>query len=302
MNRVLVIGATGDQGAAQVSALAAAGYAVRGTTRNASCQELEPGIPAVALDLHQPETISAALNDTDTVFLNLPSASFASPETVLTGFQNFLAAAESSAVERIVFNASLYVGDALKGHPAHDVRFRIIEALLDSPIPSTAVCPVIFMDNMLRGWALPTLQQRHVLCYPHASELPVSWIALADVARIMMAVAEDSTSAGEKFVIGGPEALRGRETASALSRAWGIDVAFESMPIPTFAQTMAGLFAKADDAQAERIARDLEAVYTWYNNEQPSPFTVDMSEFLERFPVSLTRVEDWAARHPLNDA
>lgn len=299
MPRVLVIGATGDQGAAQVRELLASGQEVFAAARGASAERLPAGARPVALDLLEPDSLPAALEGVETVFLNLPSASFTDPGMVLRGFRNFLAAAEAARPGRIVFNASLYVGDQPAGHVAHDTRYQIIQQLLDSPVDATAVCPVIFMDNLLRGWAWPALRDRQVLSYPHAEDLPVSWICLADVARIMIRLATEAGAANQRFVVGGPEPLRGAETAAALSRAWGREIGFESLPVESFAHNMGELFAADDPVAARRIKRDLAAVYRWYNEARPSPFTVDMTGFLAHYPMPLRTVEDWARQHPM---
>src|SRR5690606_35311335 len=128
--------------------------------------------------------------------------------------------------------------------------------------------------------------------YPHAPDLPVSWICLTDVARIMMTVADEPAAINQRFVVGGPQALRGEQTAAALSRAWGLEIHFESLPVEDFARHMAALFAPDDPARAARIERDLHAAYRWYNDAQPSPFTVDMGAFLARHPLPLQTVED----------
>lgn len=253
MQGVLVIGATGDQGAAQVDVLRAAGWPVVAAVRQPGDPRIPPGVDSVFLDLHAPETLAPALAGVDTVFLNLPSASFNDPEWILQGFENFLKAAGKAAISRIVFNASLYVGPHETGHVAHDTRLRIIDRLFASRVDATAVCPVIFMDNLLRGWALPSLRDQQLLSYPHAPDLPVSWICLADVARIMMAVATDPAAVDQRLVVGGPEALRGEETAVALSRAWGRSIRFESLPVVQFARQMGQLFAPDDPATAELV-------------------------------------------------
>lgn len=299
MQAVLVIGATGDQGAAQLTALRSAGYRTAGATRDARRSSLPCGTPAVCLDLNDPGSLGRALTAFDTVFLNLPSASFSDPSVVINGFRHFLRVAEETGVARVVFNASLYVADEAKGYPAHDTRHRIVEELLASRLATTVVCPVIFIDNLMRGWALPALRDRRVLRYPHAEDLPVSWISLGDVARLMVAFAEDPATVGQKYIVGGPEALQGAQTAAALSRAWGQTVRFESLPVATFAREMGSLFGGRERSAAERISADLAAIYRWYNEARPSPFTVDMQALQARYGIALTTVYQWGREHRL---
>ncbi len=300
MRKVLVVGATGTQGRAQVRALSLQGYPVSALSRQArslDSGELPGGVTYLEGDLLQPSSLPAALAEADTVFLNLPSASFNPPERIVAACRNFLTAAELVGTQRVVFNASLYVGDVPVGHVAHDSRLEIIRLLLSSAIPVTAVCPVIFMENLLQDWALPDLLAADRLYYPHAPDLPVSWITLDDVARIMIRLAGDDRAIDRRFVVGGPLALRGEETAVALGRAWGRTIRFENRPVDEFAQAMAALFAESDPSAQRRIRADLSAVYRWYNEQQPSPFTVDMTDFLAEFPLALTPVEEWARRN-----
>ena len=299
MHKVLVIGATGDQGLAQVTELkTAAGWSVHAAIRHTnSVPRALDGVPCVRMDLMDIDSMVSALNDVDIVFLNLPSASFVDSELVLHYFRNFLEAASQTKPTRVVFNASLYVGDVPNGHVAHDTRFQIISQLFESSIDSTAICPVIYLDNLLREWTLPSLRDRQALIYPHAKTLPVSWICLSDVARIMMLVATDKKAINHKFIIGGEHALRGEETAAALSSAWGRKIQFQSLSIDSFSKNMSMLFAPHDPVKAARIKRDLYSIYRWYNESSPSPLTVDMSEFLKRYNLKLSTVEMWAKQH-----
>jgi len=294
MQHVLVIGASGTQGRAQVGALLEAGYAVSALSRAASGLCFPAAVGKIQGDLLEPASVSAALAQVDTVFLNLPSASFNPPEEIVESCDNFIVAARQSGLQRVVFNASLYVDDQPTGHVAHDNRFEIIQSLLACDIAVTAVCPVIFMENLLQDWTLPQLLRQRRLSYPHADTLPVSWISLKDLARIMIRLAESASAIGRKLVVGGPEALRGRDTAVALGRAWAQDIQFESRSIGEFARAMAGLFAPGNTVTQQRIQRDLRSVYNWYNERRPSPFTVDMSDFLAEYPMTLTTIDDWA--------
>ena len=102
-------------------------------------------------------------------------------------------------------------------------------------------------------------------------------------------------------MVGGPQALRGPETAALLSAAWGRQIRFESLPVAAFAERMGELFGNGDRLNSERITRDLQRVYQWYNTENPSPFTVDMAKFLARYPLALLNVKDWAMQNPIFD-
>ena len=69
MNRILVIGSTGNVGRHVVDQLAATGAPFRAMTRNPDAAALPPHVEVVRGDLTVPETLDRCLQDIDSVFL-----------------------------------------------------------------------------------------------------------------------------------------------------------------------------------------------------------------------------------------
>src|SRR3989442_10130961 len=69
MNRILVIGGTGNVGRQVVYQLAATGARFRAMTRNPDAAGLPPQVEVVRGGLTVPETLDRCLQDIDTVFL-----------------------------------------------------------------------------------------------------------------------------------------------------------------------------------------------------------------------------------------
>jgi nucleoside-diphosphate-sugar epimerase len=69
MNRILVIGGTGNVGRQVVDQLAATGARFRAMTRNPEAAGLPAQVEVVRGDLTIPETLNRCLQDIDTVFL-----------------------------------------------------------------------------------------------------------------------------------------------------------------------------------------------------------------------------------------
>src|SRR5438132_12653089 len=69
MNRILVIGGTGNIGRQVVDQLAATGARFRVMTRNPDAARLPAHVEVVRGDLTVPETLDRCLQDIDTVFL-----------------------------------------------------------------------------------------------------------------------------------------------------------------------------------------------------------------------------------------
>src|SRR5262245_31656640 len=69
MNRILVIGATGNVGRQVVCELKTTGAQVRAMTRNPEAADLPPTVEVMRGDLSFPETLDRCLDGIDTVFL-----------------------------------------------------------------------------------------------------------------------------------------------------------------------------------------------------------------------------------------
>jgi uncharacterized protein YbjT (DUF2867 family) len=222
----------------------------------------------------------------------MPSSSFNPEAALLRQFDNILAAA-SGQVAKLIFNTSMFVPPELSGFQALDVRRRMITMLVQSGLPYVVVKPVIYMDNLLTDWARPALVQNHVFRYPHHDALDVSWISLADVARIMLALTTSTAFDQSEITIGGPETLRGPQVAQNLSQALGYEVRFETMPIAEFADIMAGLFAQRNGYDATQLKRELMRVYEWYNMSDTHPFKVDAGPIYRELGLTPSPMREW---------
>ena len=301
--RVLVFGATGDQGAAQVRRLRVHGHepvAARrraGRAKGRSNPDLV-NVATVHADYAQPETLAQAIETArpDAVFLTLPSTSFQAAAPLIHAAEAIAGAvAKQPEVQTLVFNASMIVKDRPLGFAAHDARYEMRRRIMANA-PAISIEPVIYLDNLLRGWAAPSIFQEDVVCYPHTETLDVSWIAQEDAADLMIAAMTRPALAGRSFTVGGREAVRGPELARRLGAAIERPLRFESEPVDAFALRMASLFEGVASLERERLAGELKRIYAWYNTSPERPFCVDMAPVLETLPVALTSIEAWAEK------
>src|SRR5690348_782149 len=143
---VLVIGATGDLGAAVARALVARGADVRAMTRSGN-PDVDGLAGVVRADLGDPETLGSALEGVQRMFL----VSSPTREQV-TLENNAIDAAEAAEVEHIVKVSNLPIAGLDDGlHGNH----RAIEArLAASSAGSTVLQPSFFASVLLRQLAL----------------------------------------------------------------------------------------------------------------------------------------------------
>lgn len=302
--RIVVFGATGDQGSAQVRALAKAGHHPVAVSRAPKPWTIDgKTVETFAADYADLGGMAKAVQGSDAVFLNLPSTSFQAAEPLIAAADAIAkAAAASPGTQALIFNTSLPVPAEKRGFAAQDARFEMRRLIFASGIPAVSIQPVVFLDNLLKGWAWPSIAQRNKIVYAHAETLDVSWICHDDLAALMIAALERPQLAGRSFAVGGPETVRLPVLAHKLGQAWNRPLSYESQSIDDFCQRMREVFQGKSSLEADRLIGELHRVYTWYNTSPERPFYVDMAPVLKELPVRLSSIEEWAKRQKLPDA
>jgi NAD(P)H dehydrogenase (quinone) len=294
MKKVLVYGATGDQGLPLLRSLLAAGLTVRAATREPSTFPTTEfsQVEVVAASFDNPESLRKASKGVDAIAMNLPF-SFDRAYCQMMG-ENISRAAKESGVRKIVFNTSCVIASKDNGLPAHDGRRDIEAAISSTGLEWASLRSVVFMDNMIRPWVKPSIVNHGVYPYPAKDDLKISFVCLEDVAAYMTAAVLEDRVTAHTFDIGGPEALTGHEAAERLSLAVGREVCFKSLHPDEFARGMAKLVTGSDEVPAGSIWDRMADFYRWYNSEPISPLIVDLSPALGLLPVRPTPLLVWA--------
>ena len=211
----LVLGASGDQGFPQALQLACNGWHVRAAARrldrlhnaldNACATPVRARIVGVEVDFADAGSLARAMAGVDVVLANYPSSSLHDAGALIAAADATGAAAARAGVSLIVLNTSLPLPAVPLGFAAQDVRMAQRRALRDSGVPTISIQPVVFMDNLLRGWTYPEILAHDCLAYAHAPTLEVAWICLHDLAQLMAAAAARPHLAGRDISVGGPE-------------------------------------------------------------------------------------------------
>ncbi|GIX20991.1 SDR family oxidoreductase [Erythrobacter cryptus] len=302
MALITVIGASGRQGLAQVRQALKAGYEVRAISRRPDALEGAPieGVEKVEvrpMDLYDTSTYRAALEGSDYIFYTHPLQARAD-RAVLVG-QVGKAAAEL-AVKRVVWNTSSWIPDKPGDPFTYGENTKGINALWRSGAPGTVFGSVLFMDNLLTGWARPFIVNEGRYVYPHKPDLEANWISLDDVARFMLASLERPDMEGAWLNIGGPERLVGKQVAQHLSEALGRPIKYDPCTPAEFGRYLvAAAGDEMPEAMREDFAKGIEAFYEYNNNAPTRPFAVDMDHVYERFPELEGKLEtmgEWTKR------
>jgi len=296
--RVTVFGATGDQGSAQVRALVRAGHQPVAVSRSPGSWSVEgSAVETIAADFADSHSLAQAVEGSQAVFLNLPSTSFQVAAPLVAAAETIaLAAARSPSTRALIFNTSLPVPRDKRGFAAQDARHEMRRRIFDAGIAAVSIEPVVFLDNLLKAWAWPSIAQHNVVRYAHKETLDVSWICHDDLAALMLAALDRPQLAGRCFPVGGAETVRLPELTRKLSLAWGRPLTHQSQSVDAFCEQMRQAFDGKSSLEVDPLIHELRRIYTWYNNAPERPFCVDMTAVLQELPVRLTPIEEWASR------
>lgn len=296
--RVVVFGASGIQGRHQVHHLARTGHTVVAISRtpkplpsDISAQSVEQ----VSADFSDLPCISKAMQGADRIFVNLPSTSFNPFAPILDAARNIGNAAKREGVDLIVFNTSMPVPKEVQGIKAQDDRREMRNILRASGVPVISIEPVVYLDNLLEGWALKPIQERETVVYCHKPSLRVSWICHHDVAQIMLAASLHPSLAGRNIPVGGPQTVVLSELTQKLGTAWERELKHENQTVPDFCEKISKTM-EGRGLDVETIVKQMDRAYTYYNEAEDEPFRVDMRGLVEELGVRLTTIEAWAKR------
>jgi uncharacterized protein YbjT (DUF2867 family) len=212
----VVFGAQGNVGRHVAAGLRAAGERVRATSRDPGTARLPAGVEVVAADLERPETLPAALDGAEKVFL------YAKP----LGIDGFVAAARSAGVRRVALLSSAAVVRASAANNPIARAHRAVElALEESGLAWTFVRGGMFATNAVWWWATSIRTEGVVRTpYPDAHNAPVHEKDLADIAVTALTRPGHDRMA---YTVYGPQSLTLRQQVEQISAAIDRPVALE---------------------------------------------------------------------------
>lgn len=208
---ILITGASGNVGSEVLKQAAAAKLKIRAAYLSADKAKRAPaGVETVLMDYAKPDTIRAALEGVEKVFLVGPPA-----PNVAEREAGFVNEANQSGVRHLVKLSALGGRKAI--FPGlHRNSEEKIEA---SGIPYTFLRPNGFMQNFV-NYNAGTIKTQNAF-YGAQGDGAVSHVDIRDIAAVAIKVLSSSGHEGRAYSLTGPEALTNSQVAEKLSRALG---------------------------------------------------------------------------------
>ncbi len=269
-----VVGATGQQGRAVVSALLEKGAPVRALVRDPNSprarQLARSGADVVTADLDSSDTLVKAFRGAGAVFAMTTFTGPGGTEGEVAHGRAIGDAAQAAGVARVVYSS---VGGAERatGIPHFESKRRVEEYLGTLGLRTTFVRPTFFMDNFA-SFSRPVMEDKLVIRLPMPGDVPLQMVATRDIGRVAAAaLLYPERIPGGAVELAGDE-LTGEEMAAAFARARGIPARYEPVPVDVLPdadqKAMFTWFAtlpayRADVGLGRELVPDLYDLRTW---------------------------------------
>ncbi|MBF6339930.1 NAD(P)H-binding protein [Nocardia abscessus] len=215
----VVFGARGNVGRHVAAGLISRGEQVRLTGRAPDAAGFPPGAQVVAADLERPDTLPAALEGAERVFL------YAKPD----GIDGFVSAAETSGVRHVVLLSSGAVLQNNADNPIARMHTVVESAIEKSDLEWTFIRPGMFATNALWWWQKSIRDEGVVrMPYPDSRTAPIHE---QDLAAIAVTALTEPGHHGHAYSVWGPESLTLRQQVRHIGEAIGRDIAFEAVSV-----------------------------------------------------------------------
>ena len=222
MNRILLIGGTGNVGRHVISQLTGAeGVQIRALVRKPDAGRLPPEVELVQGDLTAPETLDRCLEGIDSVFLVWTPP----PATVVPVLERIAAQAR-----RMVYLSAPFKTQHpffQQPNPGRDFGERVEAMIEASGMEWTFVRPGMFAGNARHFWG-PQIRAGNVVRWPYLSA-PTAPIDERDIAAIAVRALIEDGYAGKDYVLTGPQSLTQREQIAIIGIAAGRSLVIEEI-------------------------------------------------------------------------
>ncbi|UWX95949.1 NmrA/HSCARG family protein [Arthrobacter zhaoxinii] len=246
---IAVVGATGQQGGAVVTALLDHGARVRALVRDPESSRAaalaDRGVELVPGDLADPNSLDVLLKGADAAYSMATMTGPGGTEAETAHGAAVADAARRTDLPHLVYSS---VGGAERqsGVPHFESKRRVEEHIENLGLHATFLRPVFFADNF-QGFGISTENGDVVVRMPLPDNVPLQMVTVHDVGRAAAAILLGGTAVeGGAVEIAGDE-LTGPQIAAAFGVAAGLPARYEALPL-----------------EAVASQEDLAAMFRWF--------------------------------------
>jgi uncharacterized protein YbjT (DUF2867 family) len=278
--KILVTGATGQQGGSLARLLLQKKHKVYALTRNtqsSAAQDLRnKGANVVRGDLDDSDSLERAVKDVESIFLMGTPFEDGTEGEIRRG-KLMADIAKENKVEHLVYS-SVANADKNTGIPHFESKYKIEQHIKSLRIPYTIIGPTFFMENLLG----PGLEQGQ-LALPLSPSSILQQSALENIAEFSALVFEHPNSfLGKRIDIASDE-ITGEQAAKILSNELGYRIRYVHVPLE----------------QVRQANEDMARMYEWYERVGTG---IDIASLHQKYPeVNWITFKDWAKSQNWNE-
>ncbi len=279
IEKILVTGATGQQGGAVARSLLRQGQKIRVLTRNmAKGEELRKmGAEVVVGDLTDTGSVKTALQGIKRVFL-VTTPFEAGMETEVQQGITMVDAAKIAGVDHLVFS-SVVSANRNTGIPHFETKWRVEQHIQKTGIPATILRPAFFMENFASPWMLPAIQKGK-LVFPMQPNRRLQMIALKDIGEFgAAAFLRPKEFIGQVIELAGDE-LTIPDALDILSTSMRKKIQYEQLP---------------DEQLENALGHDMAVMFRWFNKVG---YNVDIPVLKKKWGINLTTFKEFISEAP----
>jgi uncharacterized protein YbjT (DUF2867 family) len=281
---ICVTGASGTVGREVVKQLQAMNAPFRAAVSSASSAEAvrAQGIDVAICDYHQPDTVRAALQGCDTLFLLGPNLLDQTPLEI-----GVVDAAKAAGVRHVVKLSVMGAVD--EAYSLAHVHRPVEKAIEASGLTWTFLRPNSYMQNVVT-FMKPTIQSDSMF-YSASGDARISHIDTRDIAAVAaQALTQPSRHAGRAYTLTGPEAVTYDQLAAALSTVLERPIAHVGLSPEDM---KGGMLA---EGMPEPLADRMLDLERYFREGQASVITDDVQRVTGHQPITLAQyLRDHAA-------
>jgi uncharacterized protein YbjT (DUF2867 family) len=291
---ILVVGSTSRVGTRTIPRLLAQGEAVRAMTRTPSKPEAETlrkmGAEVVQGDLRDPASVTRACQGVDKVLALAhgftPGQADNNPHSVdAVGNHTLIDAAKAAGVKHFVFTSILGVSPTSMME-LFRIKYATEQYLQQSGLSYTILRAAAFMEFWAAMVGEPILKTGKTTIFGGGNN-PINFVSADDVAQFAVMALDEPRMRNQVIDVGGPENLTFNQVAEIFEKISGRPAKISHIPLPVM-RVMRVVMRPFNPMLSLQITGGVVM-----DSENQS---CDMRPTLQKYPLTLTRLEDVARR------
>jgi uncharacterized protein YbjT (DUF2867 family) len=290
---ILIVGGSGALGSAIARRLLRSGEFVRVMTRNPTRAAglSVAGAEVVQGDLLDRESLVRACGGAGHVIAAAHSMLGRGPTASVhvdgRGHRDLIDVARAAGVSRFLYTSVYDYGPPYRDVSFFKIKFEVEEHLKSSGLNHTILRPTAFMETHAHQIIGASILKSGRAVLFGSGEQPRNFVAADDVAQIAVRALDDPTLSGQTIDVGGEENLTDMDVVRLYERLGGRKATVFRIPIGVL-RGASVLIRPVHPGVSQVISSGVLAATVDQR--------FDARPLLQRFPIRLTRLEDWVTQ------